>query len=308
MSGTSGGGPPRIVDLGMIGVAVSWGMNHVILKHTLGNMQPLALNSVRLSVGSVVLLSMLWLIERDLRVQPSDLKWFIATGLVGHTLYQYLFIQGLNLTLAGKTSVILATMPAFVAFITQYMGRESYTMRAWSGIMISLAGVLLVTTGGRGVDMAQGTLAGDLLIVGATLCWSLYTVLMKPLLGGYSVLKATALTMAMGTGPLVLLSVPALQRQDWVSVTPLSWGALSFSALVPISLGYILWSWGVKRIGSARTAVYQNISPVIASIGGLMFLGERWVLVQMLGAILIVAGVTQVRSGVRPAPAVRTGD
>ncbi|MDI7250730.1 MAG: DMT family transporter, partial [Bacillota bacterium] len=112
----------------------------------------------------------------------------------------------------------------------------------------------------------------------------------------YSPLRVTALTMSAGTIPMILLSAPVLMAQDWGRVTATSWAALVYSYSVPIVVGYLIWSWGIQRIGSGRTAIYSNLSPLVASLLGWALLGERWSAPQVAGGLLIPLGIAQVRA------------
>lgn len=310
--------PLWVTDLSLAGVATTWGLNHVIVKHTLTNMHPLAFNAIRFGLASLTLLVILRLAEggpargsgrgaaRSSRlgaaggmwVRPVDTRPVIRVSLLGHTLYQLCFIMGLSLTTAGKTAVILAVSPACVACLEHFTGRERYSHRSWAGILASLLGVALVTAGGKdGLSLAGGELRGDLLVLAATVCWAGYTVTSRPLLHSYSALRITALTISVGTVPLIFVSWPTLMHQPWAEVTSTSWAALLFSFAVPVVIGYILWSWGIQRLGSGRTAIYGNLSPLVASFVGWIVLGETWSLLQLAGAGLILFGITQVRKG-----------
>lgn len=301
--------PLWLVDLSLVGVAVAWGANNVVIKHALTSIDPLAFNAFRFGLGSLTLLLILWVVERDLRLQGRDLWLAIGVGVLGHTLYQYCFIIGLSLTTAGKTAVILAISPVCVACGERLAGRERYSWIAWAGAAASLLGVVLVTAGAVSPSgaapltasaqalLTTGERRGDLLILVATLCWAGYIAASRPLLARYSVLKVTTITMSIGAFPLILASWPSLMRQPWHNVTLASWAALAFSYAVPLVLGYLIWSWGIQRIGSTRTAIYLNLCPLVASVLGWLTLGESWTPLQMAGAALVLLGITQVRKG-----------
>jgi len=124
-----------------------------------------------------------------------------------------------------------------------------------------------------------------------TICWSTYTVLSKPLLQRYTPLKLTALAMVVGTLPLVLVSVPSLKEQNWGSVSLQSWLCLVYSFSLAIAIAYVVWYTGIGRIGSARTALYSNLTPVTAMAVAWIFLSERMTLLQVLGAVLVFASL-----------------
>ena len=135
------------------------------------------------------------------------------------------------------------------------------------------------------------------MILGCALLWAIYTVSSKPLLARYSPLELTAWTMLAGTIPLVLVSIPQLQRQDWSAVPPLAWGALLYSAVLSATVGYVVWSLSVQRVGNARTAIYSNLTPVIAILFAWVTLGDKLAPVQLLGGSIVLVGLLVTRRG-----------
>jgi len=164
--------------------------------------------------------------------------------------------------------------------------------KVWYSVMLSFIGILLIVQGaGRTITLTDQSWIGDLLILAGTICWSTYTVLSKPLLKRYTPLKLTAWTMVMGTPMLVLISIPSLKEQNWSSVPLQGWLGLTYSFLFAIAIGYIVWYTGVSRIGSAKTALYENLITVIAVAVAWLFLSERMTLLQVLGAVLVLSSL-----------------
>src|SRR6185295_7489648 len=127
--------------------------------------------------------------------------------------------------------------------------------------------------------------------------WALYTAGSKRLIHTYGSMKATTIMMVTGTPVLLLISAPSLLRQDWSRVRPIAWAGLIYSALLAIALAYIIWNHGVRRIGSTRTAIYSNVTPIVAILVAWFALGEAPTAGQIAGAIVIFAGIYMVRHG-----------
>jgi len=269
-----------------------WGINFTVVKIALTDFSPLSFNSLRFSLASLFLLTLLWVLERDLSFRREDLVRLVLLGLIGHTIYQLLFIHGIARTTAGNSSLILATMPIFVALLSSVLGIERVGRKVWQGVMLSFVGILFIVEGaGRTLTLTDQSWIGDLLVLTGTIFWSTYTVLSKPLLQRYSPLKLTTLTMVIGTLPLVLFSVPSLKEQNWSSIPFQGWLSLAFSFCFAIAIGYVIWYTGVSRIGNARTALYENLITVIAVAVAWIFLSETMTLLQVLGAALVFASL-----------------
>ena len=137
---------------------------------------------------------------------------------------------------------------------------------------------------------------GDLLVLGGTLCWALYSVFATPYLKSYSSLEFSGLTTFFGTIPLLFLTIPSLFGQDWGAIGVGSMFGVLYSAIFAIGLAYIIWNLGIQRIGGARTAIYSNLTPVIASIAAVVFLNESMTGLKIAGAVIIFAGLYLART------------
>jgi drug/metabolite transporter (DMT)-like permease len=154
---------------------------------------------------------------------------------------------------------------------------------------------MIVLGAGDSLTFSSQSLLGDLLIVANPICWSIYTVLSKPMLKEYSPLKLTAVTMAIGAVPLVLVAVPSLTEQNWAAISSNAWLGLAFSAVFAIGTGYVIWYTGVSRIGSARTALYDNLVTVFAVASAWILLSETMTAIQIAGAVLVFVSLYLVR-------------
>jgi drug/metabolite transporter (DMT)-like permease len=106
-----------------------------------------------------------------------------------------------------------------------------------------------------------------------------------------------------GTVGLVAVSVPALRAQEWGSISLGAWGGLVFSGALAVALAYILWYYGIRHLGSSRTAVYSNTVPVVALIVAWLTLGEVPTWVQVVGTVMILGGIGLARVQRRPSEA-----
>jgi len=254
-----------LIDLSLLGLVAVWGANFVVVKSALSEMAPLAFNALRFAGASVVIVALTWAVRRDLHIVRSDWSRLLVLGFFSNFVYQYLFIQGIARTRASNSSLILATVPIFVALIGTILRSERLYGRNWAGILLSFVGIfLLVTEGSVGIGMNSQTLSGDVLVLCATTLWALYTTLSRGLMERNSVLKVTAWMMATNAPLMVLAAIPELRAQDWRAVSAQSWLGLLYSAVLAIGIGYVIWNTGVRRLGSARTAIYSYLTPLVS--------------------------------------------
>jgi drug/metabolite transporter (DMT)-like permease len=183
-----------------------------------------------------------------------------------------------------------------MALINWLMGRDQLTVRGWGGIGLVFGGIALMIQSHDGFQWGAQTLQGDVLILLGTWCWSLYAFLAAPLMRRYSALRVTSVSTAAGALPLVVLGVPALAAQDWARVSAGGWSGLLYSAIFAIVIAFIIWNVGVQRIGGVRAAVYQNLTPIVATVVAAVVLREAVTPVKLLGTLLILSGLVLVRT------------
>jgi drug/metabolite transporter (DMT)-like permease len=157
--------------------------------------------------------------------------------------------------------------------------------------------LLVVLGGGLAVGIEGATLKGDLLMVGAAITWSTYTVGARGMVKKYGSLPVTAWTLWIGTIGLVALGLPTLLRAPLAGTSTLAWGGTAYSGIMAIGMAYILWYRGVQRIGNSRTAAYSNLTPVVALAVAWLWLGETPLPLQMVGAAVVLAGLYLARLG-----------
>jgi drug/metabolite transporter (DMT)-like permease len=283
-----------VTDLLLLLMALIWGVNIAVVKYGTLHLAPLAYNGVRVSIAALSLLGIAaamgkpWPRRRDVLV-------LMALGMLGNGLYQLLFIEGIAHTRAGNAALVLAATPAFVALIGWMRGVERIGRRGMVGIAISVIGIGLVVSGQAPMGAGRSTLFGDLLVLGGTVCWAAFTVLLKPYTARVDAVQVSGLTMAGGSIPLVMISTPAIRATHWGAVEPMVWGAIVFSGIGALVIAYLCWYRGVRVLGPTRTSMYGNLQPVVALIFAWALLHEVPTLMQGLGAFSIITGLLLTR-------------
>jgi drug/metabolite transporter (DMT)-like permease len=291
-------------DLMMLLAITIWGINFTAVKVALQSMEPLAFNAVRFTLATLVTFVVLAGQARSTgqpeltRVPPRrDFLLIALISFLGNSVYQVLFILGMARTSPGNASLIMATAPIWVAILGFLLRIERINRLMFGGILLSFAGIVLLVTGGGNVALGSANVVGDLLILCCAVLWAIYTVASKPLLTRLSPLGMTAWSMLAGTIPLVLFAIPDLQKQDWSAVEPIAWASLFYSAVLSVAVGYVIWYASVQRVGNARTAIYSNLTPVVAILFAWATLGTTLAPVQLLGGAIVLVGLVVTRRG-----------
>jgi drug/metabolite transporter (DMT)-like permease len=307
MTEPSNGGPngngPRLccTDLLILLVVLLWAVNISVLKIGLRSLPPHAFNAARLGLASLAYLAVL--LARPGRPafgQPGDSWKAAGLGLLGITGYQVVFIQAISVMDASTASIVMGTSPIFIALLATAVGQERITFAGWAGIVISFGGFLLVVSGQNGgLVFSWEAWRGAVLILVANAFWAGYTVFAKPVLARNSPFRLSAVGTIAGTLVYLPFAAGELSKVEWAQVPWQGWGAIAYAGLVAIFLCFALWYHSVKRVGSAKTGVYGNLTPILAIVFAGLVLGERLAAIQAIGAAITLAGVYLTRSGYR---------
>ena len=297
VSGRTSGRAPRtprwrrelLVDLGLVLTATIWGLNFTVVKAALAEIEPLAFNALRFPCAAVAV----WVMVRATgrRVIPARKDWgtVLLLAILGHVIFQICFIFGLDLTLTGNAALLLSTSPVWVLVISFTMGRERFNPAILVGVLATLTGMVILITGGP--EQLGTARIGDFLVLGAAISWAAYTVLGRRLTRRRGALQMTAWTLWAGLPFVVLVGAPDLVRTDWSAVSLQAWIGVVYAGVFAIGLAYLLWYRGVRIIGQNRTAVYQNLVPVVALVSAWLWLAETPTPQQLAGAGVILSGV-----------------
>jgi drug/metabolite transporter (DMT)-like permease len=283
--------------MALVLVACVWGLNPPAMKVGLLYLPPLTYNALRLLLATLATGVVLALTGSYRTIDRSDIKGFVLLSLVGFFVFQLFLTAGVERTTAGNASLLLALIPVSVVVINRLCGLEAITLPVALGIAASLLGVVLIVIGsGREITLDGDHWQGALLMLVAQLSYGYYTVFSKPLMAKYSAYQVTACVLIVSTVLYLLLSLPEMARIEWRHVHLHAWLSVIYSGLFPLCVGNFLWLWGVGKIGSARTSLYNNLSPVFAIVAGYLLLGETFGLLQSAGAAVIFWGLYLTRS------------
>jgi drug/metabolite transporter (DMT)-like permease len=267
-------------------------------KRALAELSPLDVALARFSLAALVHAGVLWRLR--VRFERRDLPGIAALGVLAVAVNQLLFLGGLALSTPGHAALLYAMTPIFVFLIERLRGRERSTPRKVAGIAIAFGGTVIVLSarGVLGVAGARDVLAGDVLLLGAVITWSLYAVGGKAYAARYGGLAAGAGTLVAGT----LLCVPpglAFFFHPGKVAAASGWGLASLAYLVLVTsvLAWLIYYWALGRAEASRVAVWSNLQPVLTALLAWAVYGEALTAPFLAGGAMVVAGVLLTERG-----------
>jgi drug/metabolite transporter (DMT)-like permease len=292
----------RLAEVAVLGVMVVWAANFIVVKDVLGVMPPVAFTFLRYVVASAALLAFLRWSEGAIRLPRPDGTRIVLLGGLGFGLYQILWTVGLQTTPAGDSALLIAFSPVLTAVIAAAIGVDTLGPRRAVGVVLSFLGVVVVVGGGVGIELS-GSPIGFALTLGAALCWAIYTAVAARLLRRHSPLVLTAWATVGGTLVLTpiglgqLLAPGAIGAEQASDVVPILL-AILYSGLLAAAAANVVIFHAVRLVGPTRVVALQTLVPALAVVLAYLILGEPIRPAQVIGGVVIVAGVALTR---RPA-------
>jgi drug/metabolite transporter (DMT)-like permease len=277
--------------LSLLAANIFYGVNYSIAKAVMPDyIKPLALVSVR-SISAVVLF---WITSLFLPKEPvnrKDLLFLFGCSFFGVVINQILFLAGLNLTSPINSSIIISTNPIFAFVFAAFILKERITFLKGSGLAIGLSGVLLLILQNGTPDLGSSTFLGDVITLVNTISWAFYTVIIKRMLEKYHPVTVLKWTFFFG----MFTTIPAGYKQwstmDWSSIPLHIWLGIGFIIVFATYLGYLLISFGLRRLSPTIVSTYTYTQPVLAAYIASMMGQDHIDIVMIISALLIFAGV-----------------
>jgi len=192
--------------------------------------------------------------------------------------------------------------PLFTLAILAALGAERLGIQQVAGTLLACCGIALFLSDKFAGGAAQAGY-GDLLLILAALCFSLYTVLAQPLTKRYSPLIVLSWTLLFSAPPILLLTFGNFAAIDPAKLTPLVWLGMFWALVMSSFLGWMAWGWVNAVRGVARCAPFNYLMPPIAGFSAWLTLGETFSWLKLLGAAVTMAGVAWAQyGGGRPPP------
>lgn len=270
-----------------------WSSNYLIARLSAGVISPHVLALGRWTLALLILLPWVW---RELVRQRAALRreWphLVVLGGTGMWICGAFVYQAGHSTTAGNIALIYATSPVLITVASTWLLGERLTRLQALAVGLAVAGVLWVITRGEPSRLMEVRFtAGDGWIAVAALSWAAYSVLLKH---WPSRLSTLARLVAIIAGSMVWLVPGTLVEaalQELPSMSAQGWGLIVLGALVPGVLSYGAFSYLLRELGAARTALMLYLVPIYSAFGAWAVLGERPGWHHAAGAALILPSI-----------------
>lgn len=280
----------------LAGVAALWGGTFIAGRVAAPELPHFTVSALRFWVAFAILAPLLIAIEGRLpRLRPRDFGFTALLALFGLVFYNLLFLGALELIPAGRTALVVALNPILTALTMALVFGERLQRHRWFGILLALTGVWIVLSKGDPSLLLQRVGRGEWLMLGGACCWAIYTVVGRYALDGEAAASPLAITTVTTLwGALMLTAGMPFEWDGWQAneVSIAAWASIVYLGAGGTALAFVWYAEGLKRLGAARTAVFNNLVPVFGVSFSTLLLGEPLLVSMLVGGLVAIVGVT----------------
>jgi drug/metabolite transporter (DMT)-like permease len=275
--------------------ALLWSGSFVVARALRADIDPVLLTFLRWLIALAMLAPF---VRREARgalpVVLREWRLLAALGATGIALFHPLVFVALQHTTATNALLVLSLAPAAILVGGALVGGERPTPRQLAGVLVSMAGaVVLITRGDLGLLRSAGAGIGDLWMLAAVVIWAAYSLLLRRRPSELSQTMTLVASIAFALPMLLVLLVPALLAAPSAPITcslPVLLG-VGYIAIFGSVVGFRLWAFGVAEIGPARAGQFVHLMPVLGAVLSFFFLGEPLTMAQVAGAAFVLGGI-----------------
>jgi drug/metabolite transporter (DMT)-like permease len=290
---------------------VVWAVNFIAGKIGLRSLPVLTLASFRVVIAGAVMLPVYLLCSRlpafaeaaNARRRGFTLRdvWtFLYLGFFGVTVNQMCFTIGLRYTSVSHASLIVGMGPIYTLVLAVLLQLERATWRKATGMAIALAGIAVMASE-NGISVHSPSVQGDAITMTGSIGFAMYVVLGKRVAGKYDTLTMTAFNHF--AGALIVLPLAIHQAttlgpaENWRAIPWSGWTALLYMAIFSSAIAYVFYFWLLRYLEASQLAAFSYLLPLLATILGILWLGETGSWGQVAGGALALGGLYWIEAG-----------
>ena len=273
---------------------ILWGTSFPAIKIGLQYMDAYTFVFLRFLLASLVMLTIM-IVSGKMSVKYTNKRLIFLLGVTNGAAYLMQY-AGMVFTSAAKASLLVNLSIIWVAILSPLLLKEHLGWKKAVGITISLLGVFLMTTNLNFASMQQGTIVGDVLVIGSGIAWAFFMLYNKKLAtDGKNLIQSMTLLLLFTLLPLL----PAFffSAGSVIAFGASAWLIILYTAIFCWVIPYYLWLKGLEHLSPVTSAVVLLTEIIVAIALATFILGEAFTIISGIGAILILAAIIIVSLG-----------
>ena len=284
-----------------------YGSSLLVSRFSLSQFDATTYVSARIFLSAILFL-LIFIFSSKHKIPKDKKLWKQGAflGIVGTALPMSMINISLKYQSSGITAILLTLGPAITVFLAAlFLEDEPLTKKKVWGIVLALSGaVLLIALGESGLpDVSRANPLGYLLVLIGMVGGSWSVVYTRKYMIGEDSIDVTGLRMFFAALTVIPLSY-IFVKFDFSRVTSMGLVALGWATVVGTFLGMLLSFHNAKRFGATASSMHTYVVTIVASLGGVLLLGESFTVGMFAGLLLIIGGVSLIYQKKRNVPAI----
>ena len=252
------------------------------------------LSFLRMALSCVFFAPFLWRGRRRLAaLARRDWALLAAVGCFGYALPLVLGNYGQTLSTSSSAALFIGMEPVSIVVLSCLFLGERMTGLKFLSLAAGLTGAMLIAFQGvpRLGAAFEGRLVGDLVLAAGGICWALYSVIGKPVLGRVEPMDYTAVTTVTCFLGVAAWAAPGLSPATWRSAGIGSWSALIYLAAAGSFFGAWIWNEVLRKVEASSSANFIFLQPLVGVALGAGLLGDPMTRWSAIGGALVLGGM-----------------
>lgn len=276
----------------LIFVILTWGYSWVLMKIGLRYMEPFTFATWRCAIGGLAIIPFLYM-KGIAFPRIEKLPDYVFVGLFQTTIMFGVMLYGMKFVTAGKTAVLLYTMPIWTILLVHYYLKEKLNRSHWGGIASGCLGILCILGWDTLVHQNLLILFGESLIIIGAISWAISNIWVKKRMVTENTYMLSGLQLIIGSVGLAILAIPA-EGVFNIKWTAESIYAILFTAIIASTLDFTIWFYLLKNMDINTATFSSMLVPVFGLLFDWIILGTKLDIGIVIGGILILSGIYQV--------------
>jgi drug/metabolite transporter (DMT)-like permease len=269
---------------------IFWGTSFVATKTVLQEIKPVTIIILRLVFASVLLTIIALSTKKKFSINLKSHGWIFILALVA-VFHLWIQVTGLQYTTASNTGWIIGTAPIFMAILGFAFYKERITLLQFTGILVALAGLLLLIGKGEITNIGLIENKGDLLVLGSAFTWGVYSMVNKKISLSYSPLMTILYLFLMMAVIIIPFNLDSETINSIINLSLISWMWILFLGFFCSGVAYVIWAQALRDMESAKVGAFLYFEPLVTVVAAWFFLNEEITLLMIFSGLLITAGV-----------------
>ena len=270
-------------------VIITWGYSWVLMKQALDYMMPITFAALRITVGGLMILPLI-LKSNSFKFSNFIKTDYIVLGLLQTTAMFAFIIYGMTFVTAGKTAVVLYTMPVWTSFLLHFFINEKLSAKQWLGVLFGILGILCILGWDTFVKQDKYIIFGEILILLAALSWAVANIWIRVQLKSDNPVLLNGYQQLIG---VVFLIILALSTEGFFMIewTYYSIYTVLFTGIIASAVNFSAWFYLINKIDINITTYSSLLVPVFGLIFDWLILDTSLDTGLIIGGFFIILGI-----------------